>query len=195
MRRCAFLSACAAFSYAVPVHAVSKSPLSVQNVRFAQQIGPTDLVTPPQVLIHPAAIYTDEARKRRVEGDVIVQAYFDEDGKATPLKVVKGLGYGLDEKALEALYWWRFSPALRNGLPVSVVADIEVPFRFLIDRIEVTADSQELVNEVVHFKGNVLMRVTRNDGTSWILKGDNVTYAPDKIEMQGDARVTIRNPQ
>jgi len=98
-------------------------------VRFAQEISPTDLVTPPKVLSHPAAVYTDEARRRGIEGSVIVQARFDEYGSATVLKVMKGLGYGLDDAALEALKAWRFSPALRNGLPVTAVAVIEVPFR------------------------------------------------------------------
>jgi TonB family protein len=173
--------------------AASTSTRSVQNVRFAQESTPVNVVTPPKVLIHPAALYTDEARKLHIECDVVVQAYFDGEGKATPLKVVKGLGYGLDEKALEALYWWRFSPALKNGVPVSVVAEIEVPFRFAVDHIQVTANSQTLVNGVMHFKGNVEMRITRNDGTSWFLKGDIVTYDP--IKIQGDAHVTIRNEQ
>src|SRR5262249_40203060 len=88
---------------------------SVQNVRFAQEVGPTDLVTPPHALTHPAAPYTDEARRRGIQGNVIVQAYFDADGTITVLKVVKGLGYGLDANALAALKRWRFAPALQNG--------------------------------------------------------------------------------
>jgi TonB family protein len=100
---------------------------SIQNVRFAHEISATDLVTPPHVLTHPEAVYTDEARKRGVQGSVIVQAYFDADGTITVLKVVNGLGYGLDESALAALKDWRFARALQNGLPVSAVAEIEVP--------------------------------------------------------------------
>jgi TonB family protein len=100
----------------------------IQNVRFAQEISATDLVVPPHVLTHPAAVYTDEARRRGIQGNVIVQAYFDARGNITVLKVVKGLGYGLDENALAILKDWRFAPALRNGLPVSAVAEIEVPF-------------------------------------------------------------------
>jgi TonB family protein len=77
-------------------------------VRFAQEISPTDLVTPPHALTHPPAAYTDAARKLGIQGKVVVQAYFDADGKATALKVVKGLGYGLDENAFAALSTWRF---------------------------------------------------------------------------------------
>jgi TonB family protein len=116
----------------IAAHAGSISTPSVQNVRFAQETSPTDLVLPPQVLIYPAAAYTEDAMKRRVQGDVIVQAYFDENGNITVLKVVKGLGYGLDETALTALKGWRFSPALSNGLPISAIAEIEVPFRLAL---------------------------------------------------------------
>src|SRR5215471_13855710 len=112
------------FCTALTSHAASISAPSVQNVRFAQEISATDLVTPPKVLSHPAAVYTDEARRRGIEGSVIVQARFDEYGSATVLKVMKGLGYGLDDAALEVLKAWRFSPALRNGLPVTAVAVI-----------------------------------------------------------------------
>src|SRR5580765_5745834 len=119
---------------AVTAHAASTP--SVQNVRFAQEIGPTDLVIPPKVLTHPAAVYTDEARMRGIQSNVVVQAYFDADGNATALKVVIGLGYGLDENAVAALKGWRFSPALQNGLPVSAVAEIEVPFILDIERLE-----------------------------------------------------------
>ena len=60
---------------------------------------------------------------------MIVQAEFDEYGNITVLKVVKGLGYGLDENALAALQNWRFAPALRDRLPVTAIAEIEVPFK------------------------------------------------------------------
>jgi TonB family protein len=113
---------------ALSAHAASTSTPSVQNVRFTQESSPANVVTPPTVLTHPSAAYTAEARQRGIQGTVIVQAYFDADGNVTVLKVVKGLGYGLDESALAALQGWRFAPALRDGLPVSAVAEIEVPF-------------------------------------------------------------------
>jgi TonB family protein len=114
----------------VSAQAASTSTPSVQNVRFAQESSPVNVVTPPKVLTHPAAVYTDEGRRRGIQGNVIVQAYFDADGNIAVLMVVKGLGYGLDEAAIEVLGGWRFAPALRDGLPVSAIADIEVPFRF-----------------------------------------------------------------
>src|SRR5215471_15165668 len=106
MRRIVVLCAllCAGFT----ARAASLSTPSVQNVRFAQESSSVNLVTPPKVLTHPAAAYSDEARNRGIQGNVIVQAYFDESGNITVLKVIKGLGYGLDENALSALKNWRF---------------------------------------------------------------------------------------
>src|SRR5215475_382251 len=97
--------------FAVVTTQAASTP-SIQNVRFAQEIGPTDLVTPPQVLAHPPAAYTDEARLRAIEGTVVIRAEFDSQGNITVLNVVKGLGFGLDENALAALKGWRFSPAM-----------------------------------------------------------------------------------
>ena len=140
---------------ALTAQAASISTPSVQNVRFAQETSPTDLVTPPKVLTHPAAVYTDEARGRGIQGDVIVQAYFDENGIVTALKVLKGLGYGRDENAVAALKAWRFSPALRNGLPVSAVAEIEVPFR-LNDRERIIQDLKRRLDEIEQLRQNLL---------------------------------------
>jgi hypothetical protein len=91
---------------------------------------------------------------------------------------------------------WRFSPALRDGLPVSAVAEVEVPFRLALTHIQIiTADTQVLVNDAVHLKGNVEVRVTRNDGSVWMIKGNEVIYRPDQVETQGDARVAIEKAQ
>jgi TonB family protein len=53
------------------------------------------------------------------------------DGKAEDVKVVKSLGMGLDEKAIEAVMKWRFTPGKNKGVPVKVRAQIEVNFRLL----------------------------------------------------------------
>jgi outer membrane biosynthesis protein TonB len=89
MKRFAVLLVFAAFVCPAPVHAISTSTPSIQKVRFAQESSPVNVVTPPKVLTHPAAAYTDEARRHGIQGDVIVQAYFDADGNITVLNVVK----------------------------------------------------------------------------------------------------------
>ena len=109
------------FFGALPVLGTTISTPAIQDVRFSPPAVPTDLVIPPKVLSDPPAVYSSEARRRGIQGSVIVQGQFDEYGRATVLKVIKGLGYGLDEAALQALKGWRFSLALRNGLPVNAV--------------------------------------------------------------------------
>jgi protein TonB len=122
---------------ALSVQGATISTSAIQDVRFSPPAVPIDLVIPPKLASHPPALYTDEARRRGVEGSIIVQAQFDEYGSATVLKMIKELGYGLNEAALEALKGWRFSPGLRNGLSVTTVAEIEVPFRLPdLERIE-----------------------------------------------------------
>jgi TonB family protein len=119
----------AAISIALPIYGATISAPSVQDVRFAQNTNTDGLVIPPMAVTHPAAEYTMLAFTSKVEGNVIVQAHFDENGNINSLKIVRGLGYGLDENAMSALLNWRFAPALQNGLPVTAVAEVEVPFK------------------------------------------------------------------
>jgi TonB family protein len=118
---------------------------STQSVRIGgEPTIPNGIVTLPQIVTHPNAAYTDEARRRGIQGAVVVQAHFDIDGNFKVLRIVKGLGYGLDESAVAALQNWRFTPATRNGERVSVVAEIEVPFRLLdADQLRKLRDTLE----------------------------------------------------
>ncbi|PYV12622.1 MAG: hypothetical protein DMG07_16775 [Acidobacteria bacterium] len=89
-----------------------------------------DGVRPPTPLSQPLPMYTEEARKARVEGIVQIQAVVRRDGSVDSFKVTRGLGHGLDESAIKTIAArWRFRPGTRNGQPVDVVANIEVSFR------------------------------------------------------------------
>jgi TonB family protein len=90
---------------------------------------PNGVVLPPQIVSSPIPEYTEEARLAGIEGIVTVDAAFDIYGNVKPLRVRKGLGYGLDAVALATLTGWRFLPATRNGAPVEVVAQVDVVFR------------------------------------------------------------------
>jgi TonB family protein len=82
-------------------------------------------------LFTPDPGYTDQARKAHVQGVVLVSAIVGTDGIVRDAVVQKGLGMGLDEKALEAVRQWRFRPELEDGKPVSKAVRVEVAFRLL----------------------------------------------------------------
>ncbi len=80
----------------------------------------------------PLPAYSEEARKAKYQGVVVLQAIVTPDGRAINIQVVKGPGLGLEEKAIEAVRVWQFKPASGpNGKPVAVYAVIEVNFRLL----------------------------------------------------------------
>jgi TonB family protein len=84
----------------------------------------------PQALRKPLPPYTEEARKMRVEGIVLLQAIIRKDGSVDSFKVIRGLGYGLDESAIRTIASkWRFQPGMYKGKPVDVLTNIEVTFR------------------------------------------------------------------
>lgn len=75
--------------------------------------------------------YSEEARKAKFQGTVVLSIVVDETGMPRNFKVVKPLGLGLDEKAIEAVQKWRFRPAQKDGRAVAVLATVEVNFRLL----------------------------------------------------------------
>ena len=86
----------------------------------------------PSCAYCPDPKYSEEARKAKYQGTVVLQAVITPDGRAIEIEVVKGPGLGLEEKAVEAVKQWRFKPAMGPaGKPVAVVVPIEVTFRLL----------------------------------------------------------------
>ncbi|MDZ7638925.1 MAG: energy transducer TonB [Bryobacterales bacterium] len=88
-------------------------------------------VTSPVPVYKIEPEYSEEARKAKYQGTVVLSVIIDATGKPTSLKVVRPLGLGLDEKAIEAVRKWRFRPGTKEGKPVAVYATIEVNFRLL----------------------------------------------------------------
>jgi TonB family protein len=85
-------------------------------------------LAPVAIQSKPAPVYTEEARRLHVEGDVVVQVVFSATGEIRIVKVVKGLGHGLDEAAVAATRQIRFTPARRDGQFVDYPATIHVVF-------------------------------------------------------------------
>lgn len=85
-------------------------------------------VTAPTVISQVQPEYSEEARKARYEGVVVLEAIVHADGSIQIVRVARGLGYGLDQRAIEALEQWTFRPGMSGGEPVSVAINIEVNF-------------------------------------------------------------------
>jgi len=102
---------------------------------FAQtvyQIGGD--VKPPVLLHRQDPEYPAPARAARLQGTVVLSAVIDAEGNAREMHVVKSLGLGLDEKAVDAVINWRFRPATKADVPVAVESNIEVNFRLPVDQ-------------------------------------------------------------
>ncbi len=86
-------------------------------------------LVPAEIISKPTPAYTDEGRKLRIEGEVLLEVVFEASGKLRVLRVVRGLGHGLDEAAVRAAEQIRFKPALRDGQPADSTAIVHVIFQ------------------------------------------------------------------
>jgi len=84
---------------------------------------------PAQILSKPTPAYTDEARHLKVEGEVLLEVILEASGKVRVLRVVRGLGHGLDESAVHAAQQISFRPALRDGQPADSSAVLHIIFQ------------------------------------------------------------------
>ena len=86
-------------------------------------------VSAPKEIFAPSPDYSEEARKAKFQGAVVLSLVVDAQGNPTDIQVVRALGMGLDEKAVEKVRTWKFVPGKRNGVPVPVRVLLEVTFR------------------------------------------------------------------
>lgn len=92
---------------------------------------PGNGVSRPTLLRKVEPEYSEEARKAKIAGVVVLYCVIGPDGKAINIRVIKGLGYGLDQKAIEAVKKWKFDPGRKDGKPVAVAATMEINFRLI----------------------------------------------------------------
>ena len=91
------------------------------------KLGHTD--KPPAITHTVVAEFSDQARRERFGGVVLISMIVNEEGMPTDVKVVRSIGHGLDEKALEAARQYRFTPAQRDGKPIAARITMEISFR------------------------------------------------------------------
>jgi TonB family protein len=125
-------------SEAEPLESRSKQIRQVHIARLTQQTAQSTSavkvgtgVTAPQVLFKKDPEYSEEARAEKLQGTVLLGVEIGTDGLAYNIRVIRSLGEGLDEKAIEAVSQWRFRPGTQGGQPVAVKASIEINFRLL----------------------------------------------------------------
>jgi TonB family protein len=102
-------------------HAVAAGP----KVKQASVVSKT---TPVEIISKPKPAYTDEARTKKIEGEVSLQVVFTASGEVKVQRVVQGLGYGLDDSAQAAARQIRFRPAQQDGQPVDSTAIVHIVF-------------------------------------------------------------------
>ena len=86
-------------------------------------------VEPPTLLREVKPLYTEAARLNGVQGEVLMELVVRQDGSVGDVRIVRGLGHGLDERALDAVRQWRFAAARRMGVAVDVVVEVAMEFR------------------------------------------------------------------
>jgi TonB family protein len=86
-------------------------------------------ITAPELLREVRPAFTEDARRRGIEGDVVLEIVVRRDGSVGDVKVLEGLGGGLNGNAVDAVRQWRFSPARRHGVPVDVMVEVAVAFK------------------------------------------------------------------
>jgi TonB family protein len=92
-----------------------------------QDAGPPQV--PAEILFKPRPEYTEDARNRKLEGEVLLRVMFTSTGEVRVLDVVRGLGHGLDESAVHAAQQIRFKPAQRDGHAVDSTATVHIVFQ------------------------------------------------------------------
>jgi TonB family protein len=105
------------------------SPQQTSEIRDDQLRRIGNGVTAPELVSRVGPKFSDEARAEKFSGTVIVGLVVDTNGVPQRVRVVRGIGHGLDEEALAAVRQYRFKPAMENGKPVPVRVNVEVNFR------------------------------------------------------------------
>jgi len=85
-------------------------------------------MTAPQAIYSPEPTFSDEARKSKTQGTVLLMLVVGQDGRPYDIRVQQSMGMGLDEKAIEAVNHWRFRPATLDGKPVATRIEVQVDF-------------------------------------------------------------------
>jgi len=95
----------------------------------SKAVEPVAKTIPAEITFKPRPVYTDEGRRLKVEGEVLIEVVFTATGQVRVQRVVRGLGHGLDESAIQAAQKIQFKPALKDGQPSDFQAVLHIMFQ------------------------------------------------------------------
>ena len=114
---------------AAAIQRANAPPARSDTASIAYKVGAG--VSPPSVVQKVEPEYSEEGRAAGLQGTVVVQVVIGPKGVARDARILRGLGLGLDEQAIEAISQWQFKPGVKDGQAVPVAATIEVHWRLL----------------------------------------------------------------
>jgi TonB family protein len=120
----------------------------VRDIRVVHPLSAGRDVAPSIVEYTTPPLYSDDARRREIEGVVVARAHIDANGEITAARITQGLGFGLDQNALVALRQWRFRPGTRNGVAASMDVEIDIGFTLRNDAV-----NAQIANDMVSLVG------------------------------------------
>ena len=97
--------------------------------KAAREVAAVPRTTPVEVLSKPTPVYTEEGKRLKIEGEVLLEVSFEAAGKVRVIRIVRGLGHGLDEAAVQAAEHIHFKPASRDGQPADSSAVLHIVFQ------------------------------------------------------------------
>jgi TonB family protein len=152
-----------------PLAPVDDHPTSaIRRVRTVDVFALDQTITAPEVVAYTTPpLYSDEARRRHIEGIVTIAARVGVDGRVMAPRVVNGLGFGLDQNALVALRQWQFRPGTRGGTPAAITAEIDIEFNL----------RNEALNELI--ANDMATRIGPDVTAPRIIRRVNVPPSPD----------------
>jgi TonB family protein len=152
----------------VPASSDIQAMSAIRRVRTVDVFSAAKLTTAPDVLEYTTPpLYSDEARRRRIEGIVTIQARVGVDGRIAAPRVISGLGFGLDQNALVALRQWQFRAGTQGGIPVEMTAAIDIEFNL----------RNEALNELI--ANDMATRIGPDVTAPRIIRRVNVSSARD----------------
>jgi TonB family protein len=121
------------FAFQPPADSTLAAPAGSSPVPSPPEVFRVGLagVTAPTLISKVEPTYTQEARAARIEGAVVLRIEIDTEGVPQNIRVLRGLDPGLDQNAIDNVSKWRFRPGMKDGKPVTIVAQVQVNFRLL----------------------------------------------------------------